>query len=603
LTTGLNQDREHNPNFDARQCNGRVVGPKPKHEPYNPDGDDKDHTITVPNPIDSDSNDDSVFWPPAVTFPLKDVMRHEAAKHVVPRSTDAAKNEPLCDLFRSVEPDAPCDEAFAQHNVRLFYLDNCGEKTKAMVPWIDCQKLRQEVKKIWPDVDNELEAGLTLTGDEVAKEGSFCKNDAPCDSDLRHSVNTPHLHGRKRICIYRAYARIGSLWGDSENVWEIMNTIFDDRYWTSDDEVCDRNIDFPKTMVKKERRCIRPYCRHPVQAIGDADCDDAESALEDLSRYAGYDIDWTTNDEVCHGWNSSLTVSHIDPVTRTSSNHLEPTTHQMREHLTMHNRRAHYTQSICIHKAYELLGPLWGDKHNIRANMNKLFIDRIWTSDDEVCNRHSYFPVLKRGKECARPYCQPVISGADCSDVESALEDLSKDAGYKVEWTTDDEACNPAWMYTPTKSTAPVSHWTPRPTITLTFATTTQVPYFMPEPTLDTVHLDPALHQKRDFVTMCNVEASRLLDPLVGHSNAKTILNSLFEDRAWTSDADVCRSWSHNIILPEFHRREHRCYLNFCPLTLPSADCSDVEGALDKVSMMAGYPIDWTSSDDECRHG
>jgi hypothetical protein len=352
------------------------VGPKPKHEAKDLKG----------------GNDIYVQNKPPASFSLKNVMRHEAAKN-----TRAAKNDPFCDLVKKQWPEAACDEKMSQQNVRLFYKDNCGKKSTSMLPGFDCQKLRKEIKKIYPGVDEEPKRVATALHDQP----------------------------RFAMCTHEAMELLIPFYGE-RGASDMLKDLITDVEWTENDEICsgksNKTVHSPRRF--RERRCITPFCESAGPSV---DCSDMEDNFEQYFKFVGFEVDWTTSDDECgpsQKRNHNQTESKVGAAALT-------------ERKVVHK--------LCINKAYRKLGDLWGGKDEVYYYMDTLFDDTHWTSDDEVCKNNNspkfQLPKGHQEKRCVSQYCHPSIVDANCSDVEDIMEDLSKDAGHKVDWTSDDGEC------------------------------------------------------------------------------------------------------------------------------------------------------------------
>jgi len=380
---------EHNATAQPRHCNGRVVGPKPKHEAKDRKGGDGPNidisrdSIKVENEDgDGDGirvNEDGIHVPDhdkrRITFPLKDIMRHEAGKRA-----EAAKQEPFCNLVRGQWPEAACDEGMSQHNARLFYKDNCGQKSKTMLPGIDCPKLRKEIKKIYPDVDKEPKNTATAL-----------------EKQQRHQ---------------EAIELLSPFYGE-KGASDVLEGLLTDR---------ELNTTVHSSRRSRQRLCILPVCKAQPRA----DCSELEDAYEKASKHVGLDIDWTSSDDECgiSDWKRSQTQTKPE-VTATA------------------RAERKIVRKLCINKAYQKLGGLWGGENEVYDHMNTLFDDVHWTSDDEYCKNYAppKYRLGRKEKMCVREYCHPSVVDADCSDVEDKLEELSKYAGQNVDWTSDDDEC------------------------------------------------------------------------------------------------------------------------------------------------------------------
>ncbi|KAL5387904.1 hypothetical protein DPSP01_003303 [Paraphaeosphaeria sporulosa] len=385
---------EHDDPLHPRMCSGRVVGPKRI-------------------PMLPDEHEDDWLAEFIATVPLKTVLRREAAKHASSQDAEAhntpsapntaagapektteksMSSGPMCNLLHEAWPDAHCDEKMAQHNAKLFYRDNCGDKTKNMFPGASCEAIRRQMEQIYP--------GVVANQDHVA------------------------------MCITPYYERFWQLWGQDVVTKAILNNegFVDQSFlpgvsWTSDDEVCRNAYKRILPIRKAGRRCVKPFCDGFPGG-----CSDVEDELERLSKDAGLEIDWTSSDDECF-YKRAVTENRDVNTIVTTQRDINP-------------------RVVCIHQAYDKLlrFPLWQDKFEVKSFLRRggpyhMYNDAgiIWTSDEERCQRRSnpVSPIQTPWKRpCVTPYCSH-----DCSDLEDAFNTIYAQAGfYDVDWTTGDEA-------------------------------------------------------------------------------------------------------------------------------------------------------------------
>lgn len=358
------------------------MGPKPKRDARD---------IEESEGFGTDGDELEMQDKPPITFPLKDVMRREAAKH-----NESAKEEPLCDLIRIQWPEAACDENISQHNARMFYHDNCGKKTKNIIPGVDCQGLRHSIKKIYPDVDKDPKVHVIAWSQH--------QHPATCQSEAMNSL-------------VPLYGETGAA--------NVLKNMFADREWAEDYGICTGNDNNTAQTTRRHtpRVCILPYCEPTEPGVN---CHDLEKELE-----KHFDIDYTSSDDECgHSWKRN----HTQAERRADY----PNTYKVK-----------FFHQICIQKAYRKLGDILGDTDEVYDSVNTLFNDTRWTSDDDVCNDPNPprfdLPEGKGEKRCVKKYCPPslvdAVGSGVCNDVAAVLNELSKDAGHKVEWTTDANQC------------------------------------------------------------------------------------------------------------------------------------------------------------------
>ncbi|KAJ4295109.1 hypothetical protein N0V90_007118 [Kalmusia sp. IMI 367209] len=506
----------------ARSCSGRVVGPK-----------------RIPMPPDEQA--DECLAGRNDTVPLKTVMRMEAAKHAASQAVETHKAHrarttlsavpgavnkkgamagPLCDLLHRAWPDAQCDESMAEHNAKLFYQDNCGKKTRDMFPGTSCELIRHEMERIYPEV--------------VAKRELY------------------------NMCIHKAYRKLHSVWSGTENhhIKDALNGIWTDRTWTSDENVCADRVYFKSAH---ERRCVLPYCKRENGPLY-GKCSDVEDALEEISKDAGKDVDWTSSDEECRGHRAQNAQRHSS-----NSTAIKPVTE--RDHQTM-----------CIDKAYRVFSLFWGKQSIIKKVFNNqlaptLFTDRSWTSDEELCNKPNKTVAIEdwthKEQRCVKPFCDSSSSilPGDCSDVEAALQDISRDAGKNIDWTTEDDVCD--------------------------FRGATHTKRALNNTTAK---------RNNDVRNVCVIQANEKLGKYWGADATERIVEHIFPDVRWTSDSDECSPQA----ISESKNYHHKLIDNkqgkekYCVFNCEGKTCKRVKNELNKLSKDVGKNWSWTDDEKVC---
>lgn len=277
---------EHQASEYARFCSGRVVGPK-----------------RVPVPVDNKT--DAPLVERHETVPLKTVMRMESANNAALQMDGShttnekrATSGPLCEMLHSRWSGAQCDESIAQHNARLFYQDNCGQKSKEMYPGISCEYVRRKLKSIYPDIvkknpERALQS-LTNTTDvnHLAERGFH-------NQTLRDLNTTVVERARdvRNVCVIQANEKLGKYWG--ENMTEqLVEQIFPDVKWVSDPEDCEplavtasRNYHHKliDTSQDKKRFCVF-NCEGKT-------CKKVKNELNKLSKDVGKHWSWTDDEK------------------------------------------------------------------------------------------------------------------------------------------------------------------------------------------------------------------------------------------------------------------------------------------------------------------
>ncbi|KAL5446609.1 hypothetical protein PMIN07_001456 [Paraphaeosphaeria minitans] len=512
-----------------RMCSGRVVGPKRM-------------------PMVPDEHKDDCPADPIATVPLKTVMRREAAKHASSQDAEAhnapcdqntvagapekateksTSSRPLCNILYEAWPDAQCDEKMAQHNAKLFYRDNCGDKTKNMFPGASCEAIRHQMKQIYPDVDDN------------------------------------------RLCIYPYLEPLQRFWGTKDNVWDVLNhqdditePFLQGKSWTSDDEVCRNPNKKIRHIVKVSgRRCVKPFCDKEGRLGGD--CNDVENVLQRISNDAGFDIDWTTDDDAC-AYKRVATEKRDVNTTAATQHSLNP-------------------QVVCIIPAYNTLSrfPYWRSKQDIKNFLQQggpyhLYDEVIWTSDEEQCQRpNNVLPIETPWKRpCVKPYCHH-----DCSEVEDAFNDVYRYAGfYGVDWTTDDDADFDPLAYCSRQKHSALAL---RQDVNVSVGTD---------------------HRWNDIRKVCITTANEKLGKYWGANETEARVPKIFPKVFWTEELDDCspqaiaesRAYHHKLI-DKKQRKEKKCVVGCHGKT-----CKRVKKELNKLSQDVGENWSWTDDEKVC---
>lgn len=511
-----------------RMCSGRVVGPKRM-------------------PMLSDEQEDEWLAEHIDTVPLKTVMRREAAKHAAsqdaethnaprPQSTAAGTPDtimekstssgPMCNLLHEAWPEAQCDEKMAQHNARLFYRDNCGDKTKNMFPGASCEAIRHQMKHFLPGIEDY------------------------------------------RLCIHPYYGLFQAFWGSRETVWNVLNgegnvtePFLPGISWTSDEELCRKPKKKIRPIVKGGKRCVKPFCEKGSRLFGD--CSDVEDELEEISKDAGLDIDWTTDDDEC-------------PYKRVATEKRDANT-------TVATERDSIPRVACIRPAYDRLSrfPLWQSKREIKSFLQgggpyNMFDDVIWTSDEEQCQRSNpALPTQAQWKRpCVKPYCNQ-----DCSDIEDAFNAIYAQAGFHaVDWTTDDDAdFDPYSLCVGHKH----SVLAPRQDVNVSVGTN---------------------HRWNDVRKVCVTTANEKLGKYWGAKRTEEWIPQIFPHVRWTEELDDCspqaiaesRAYHHTLIDNKQHKEKK------CVVHCQGKTCKRVKKELNKLSKDVGENWSWTDDEKVC---
>jgi hypothetical protein len=530
--------------LNPRMCSGRVVGPKRM-------------------PMLPEEQEDQWLDERVDTVPLKTVMRLEAAKHAAsqdpeahnaprPRTMAAARPEtaakksmsstPMCNFLHEVWPDAQCNEEIAQHNAKLFYQDNCGDKTRTMFPGASCEAIRHQMEQIYPGV---------ATFPKPVKQDSH-----------------------RTLCITPYYQQFVPFWGTKDTVHEVFNhesyynTLFPDRSWTSDEEVCRNSTRKVWPIVgltghHRVQRCVLPFCDKGYPLGGD--CSDVEDALEALSKDAGFEIDWTSDDDACGDKRAATEKRDVD----SGDEHSSLARRQVVNVTLGTGHRWNDIRKVCITTANEKLGKYWGvsDTEDI---IEELFPRTSWTANLDDCSpqaiseSRSYHRKLIDKNQKKEKKCVVNCDGKTCKRVKKELNKLSKDVGENWSWTDDEKVC----------------------------ATSSNITFGSDGPTANICVLGRNAINK--LSTYWGDARDEILDDLFSDFETRfTVSDGSCSDFAYDQAA---RKWFKD------HRpkgkRVQRCVSPYCEPF--NADCSDVEDQLEEVSKNVGHAIDWTTDDDAC---
>lgn len=228
------------------------------------------------------------------------------------------------------------------------------------------------------------------------------------------------------------------------------------------------------------------------------------------------------------------------------------------------------SQCVLGQKAYTRLQSFWGRKFDETLNHALPGVHRAGnTNCDPTYDRgvkkwfHEHKVSGKRPMQCVKPYCNPF--NADCSDVEDDLEEISKNIGREIDWTTDDDAC------------------------------------------LTKKRANTAYH---DTESVCeSVVDRKALDNLRYYwgKRYEDVLDKALPERNFEPDLEnehCTPTYTHSA--KEYYEKHvedkgKRCASSFCKPF--GADCSDVEDELEIVSKAVGLEIDWTTDEDVCSIG
>lgn len=259
-------------------------------------------------------------------------------------------------------------------------------------------------------------------GADAEKAGHVHDQAAPNARSLRANPPVAGSTGHRwndirKVCITTANEKLGKYWG-AEATEEMVRVIFPDVLWTENLDDCSpqaiagsrayhhKLID---NKQEKEKKCV-------TGCLGKT-CKRLKKELNNLSKDVGQNWSWTDDEVLCAGSDPSATDTPFITTCHLNKN------------------------------AINRLSAYWGEaRDNI---IQEIFPFVELALDDDACdlndtdyakNRFRYqLGKRKRERRCVKPYCEPFQ--ADCSDVEDQLEEVSKNIGYKFDWTTDDDTC------------------------------------------------------------------------------------------------------------------------------------------------------------------
>jgi hypothetical protein len=543
ISTCIGLVGEQDDALNPRMCSGRVVGPKRM-------------------PMLPEEQEDQWLDEGVGTIPLKTVMRLEAAKHAAsqdaeahnaprPRSTAAVKPEtntknsmnsaPLCSLLHEAWPDAQCDEQMAQHNAKLFFQDNCGEKTKNMFPGASCEAIRHQMEQIFPGVAT---LPISVTQDS-----------------------------HRTLCIKPFYARFLRFWGSKPVVKTVFNNqlisapLFPDRSWTSDAETCRHSTWMVQPVRDGGSRCVHPFCAAGGHLGGD--CSEVENELEELSKAAGWKIDWTSDDDVCPS--KRTTTEKRDVI---SAHEHSALTQRQAVNVTLGTgHRWNDIRKVCITTANEKLGKYWGAS-DTEDLVQELFPGTSWTANLDDCSpqaiseSRAYHHKLIDKKQDKEKKCVVNCEGKTCKRVKKELNKLSKDVGENWSWTDDEGLC----------------------------ARLSNITFGSDGPMADKCVMG------RNAINKLSAHWGDARRNILGDIFPK--IHIYLSESSSESEGD-CRDFTYDQAARTWFRdhrakgkRVQRCVSPYCKPF--NADCSDVEDLLEEVSKNLGHAIDWTTDDDAC---
>lgn len=401
-------------------------------------------------------------------------------------------------------------------------------------------------------------------------------------------------HDHVTMCTNPFYIWFTEFWGPYSTVKAVLNNeyeaLFSDRSWTSDDEVCERSRNTIYPVIPGGRRCYIPFCEEGNVLAGD--CGDVAEELELLSRFAGREIEWTDDEDVCENEFAARANRHLllEPFSQTYSapgKRFAPTQPAADNTLTAHHLND--VRNVCITTANEKLGKYFGAGVTERL-VHRVFPNTRWVEKLDDCSpqaiteSRAYHHKLidkkrKKVKKCIHQLYDPEdaeedaeesynflpilpCEGKACKRLKKDLNNLSKDIGENWAWTDDEETCQGHRIS------------------------------FSEDPTICEAFL-----------------GTKTVNKLYGYWGEKyndilqdiypDILASGLDSECSDDDMPYARLWLHA------HRvegkRTRRCVSPYChPF---GADCSDVEDDLENLSKKFGRNTDWTTDDDACPEG
>ncbi|KAF1977559.1 hypothetical protein BU23DRAFT_550856 [Bimuria novae-zelandiae CBS 107.79] len=408
------------------------------------------------------------------------------------------------------------------------------------------------------------------------------------------------------MCIEPYYETFSRLWHlDYPTVKAVFNNyLFQDRVWTSDEELCSQPSKVIEPATNSLKACVKQFCDGTPWIWLQGKCTDVEDALGTLSQAAGYRVDWTSDDEVCkEPWTGDYAVGNntkdtLEPIGNNTQDTMEPRA------LESDRKR------LCIWSAYRELERFprdWPSRRSIKEWLNSeaygLFQDIWWTSDDEQClNGNNSIPAPRYGAKI-KPCVEHVCHTGECSDVEDALDRISEQAGKLVDWTTDTDDCE-AWPYKHARATPGRS-----------------VRRWIPAPIDNTV----TAHRLNDVRNVCIITANEKLGKYFGADETEELVKRIFPKTHWTSNLDDCspkaisesQDYHHKLIDKKQHKKK-RCLQSLTPLihsniiettsngtqlwVLPCEGkaCKRLKKDLNKLSNDVGEHWTWTDDEGSC---
>lgn len=544
-----------------RVCSGRVVGPKRM-------------------PMLPDEEQDEWLAEPIDTVPLKTVMRREAAKHAASQHTEAysaprARNTaadasekvteksaspgPMCGLLHGAWPEAQCDEKMAQHNAKLFYRDNCGQRTKNMFPGTSCEAIRHHMEQIYPAIKADQDQvrmalpDVDWTSSDDTSSNKHEKRDVNTTDtqptgataqDINVSFTTNHSYNDvRKVCITTANEKLGKYWGAIETE-QWMPQLFPRVSWTDNPDDCTpqaiaaSKAYHHKLIDKKqhkEKQCV-------VSCAGKT-CKRVKKELNKLSKDVGENWSWTDDEHICQRY------TNFGPKGPKAS------------------------RCLMGEAAVDRLWKYWSDDSRI---MDQVFPGLDWRSDltcdftyDNAArtwfNQHRV--AGKRIQRCVENYCKPF--NADCSDVEDQLERISKNLGQNIDWTTDDDVCLAGSVRNAPQSAL------------------TDIRYGDDSPLVCKSLLGNASFEKlqkywgKDFETLLE-------------DNIFPDFDIEFKKDCSQEYLALSQQWVHDHPV----NMGRRCVTPYCQPY--NVNCSDVQNELGTMSKNMGQDIDWTTDNDVC---
>ena len=398
--------------------------------------------------------------------------------------------------------------------------------------------------------------------------------------------------GHVVMCTNPFFTRFTEFWGPYDTVKAVLNnqydTLFSDRSWTSDDEVCEQPGKSIRPLVSGGRRCVTPFCKEGNVLQGE--CSDVAEELELLSRFTGQIVEWTDDEDVCQNEHAAHKIRYKSPESNSQGHGVREKRFAPTQAAADNTLTAHYlndVRNVCITTANEKLGKYFGAGATEKL-VKIIFPNTRWVerlddcSPQAIAQSRAYHHKLidktqKKDKKCIRQLSssEPFDSvdtedddsrpgsftceGKACKRLKKDLNNLSKDVGENWEWTDDEETCLGA----------------------------------------DTSF--------SEHPVICEaLLGKKTVDKLRRYwgANYKQILRDIYPD-IFTSELEsecsgdempYAKRWLHA------HRvqgkRIRRCVSPYCQPF--GADCSDVEDKLEDVSKKVGHNTDWTTDDDAC---